>query len=117
MVRTPVLPDALVDPALPSPRRHGSSYTRNGRHAITQGRRCPVCNGAETDARCFSFLSSGRDYAYCTGEDFKGHLTVSRDGTTYRHRLGGAGCGCGRMVNISTLRRRSPPEVAGGRLM
>jgi hypothetical protein len=64
------------------PRRFRGSY------------RCPICNGAEDDARgegtrCYGFLSGDGQYAHCTREDHAGPLQPDPNGQTYPHKIGG----------------------------
>jgi KaiC/GvpD/RAD55 family RecA-like ATPase/5S rRNA maturation endonuclease (ribonuclease M5) len=73
-----------------------------------RGRRCPICNGADSDARgveqrCHGFLSAD-GYAHCSREEHAGALKLSEGSKTYGHRLAGP-CGCGTMHGETT-----PPE-------
>lgn len=63
------------------------------------GRRCPICHGADGDARgterrCFGFLSEDGNYAHCSREEHAGTLKISDGSSTYGHRLTGP-CACG----------------------
>lgn len=63
-----------------------------------RGRRCPVCGGADSDARgagrrCFGFLSADGSYAHCSREELAGPIERSAS-DTYGHRLIGS-CKCG----------------------
>jgi hypothetical protein len=72
---------------------------------FTRRRRCPICNGADSDPRgkgirCFGFLSSDGKYAHCSrvlcGEQ--------ENGGTWAHWLGGD-CNCG------TTHGEAPPPL------
>ena len=66
---------------------------------FAQGRRCPICGGADRDPRgserrCYGFLSQDGAYAHCSREQHAGSLKVREGSSTYGHRLRGP-CGCG----------------------
>lgn len=75
-----------------------------------RGRRCPICNGADSDSRgaerrCHGFLSAD-GYAHCSRDEHAGTLKLSEGSNTYGHRLAGP-CGCGTMHGEAT-----PPEAS-----
>ncbi len=66
---------------------------------FAQGRRCPICDGADRDPRgssrrCSGYVSSDGTYAHCSREEQAGTLPLEDNGTTYAHRLAGP-CRCG----------------------
>lgn len=72
------------------------AVSREQRH--TKARRCPICDGADTDPRgkskrCFGFTSVDGEYVHCSREDRAGNLT-SNDAELYTHRMHGD-CRCG----------------------
>lgn len=78
-----------------------------GEQRFTQGRRCPICNGADRDPRgkgrrCHGFVSADGEYAHCSREEHAGGLLIT-DGDTYGHKIGGP-CKCG------TVHRDDPSD-------
>lgn len=66
---------------------------------FTNGRRCPICGGADGDPRgkekrCYGYLSSDGEYAHCTREELAGAIERTEGSETYAHRLRGS-CKCG----------------------
>jgi Protein of unknown function (DUF3987) len=64
----------------------------------TRSRRCPICDGAETDPRgkakrCIGFLSTDGQYARCSRGEHAGSLAIEESTQTYVHRLVGD-CKC-----------------------
>ncbi len=81
-----------------------------GPQRFTASRPCPVCGGQDTDPRgqgkrCGGYLSSDRQYAHCTREEYAAGLP-REEGGTYAHRLMGP-CRCG------TEHEAAPVQVNG----
>ncbi len=65
----------------------------------TNGRRCPICGGADRDPRgkgrrCSGYLSADGGYAHCSREEHAGGIDLVENSQTYAHRLIGS-CKCG----------------------
>lgn len=78
-----------------------------------RGQRCPICGGADSDARgagkrCWGFLSDDGDWAHCSREELAGPLTRSPS-NTYGHRLAGS-CACGN-AHAKPIEERAPRAV------
>lgn len=72
-----------------------------------RGRRCPICDGADGDARgsgrrCFGFISEDGEYAHCSREELAGSIERSPS-DTYGHRIAGS-CKCGVQHGAATSR-------------
>jgi Protein of unknown function (DUF3987) len=64
----------------------------------TRTRRCPICDGAESDPRgkakrCIGFLSADGQYARCSRDEHAGSLAIEEGTQTYVHRIVGD-CKC-----------------------
>jgi hypothetical protein len=64
------------------------------------GRRCPICGGADNDRRgqgkrCSGFLSTDGQYCHCSREEFAGQSPLHTGSRCYMHRLKGK-CPCGK---------------------
>lgn len=78
-----------------------------------RGQRCPICGGADNDARgagkrCWGFLSDDGDWAHCSREEMAGTLDKSPS-NTYGHRLAGS-CACGN-AHAKPIEERAPRAV------
>lgn len=79
------------------------------------GRRCPVCNGADSDPRgserrCFGFLSDDGMYVHCSREEHAGSLKLSDGSQTYGHRRTGP-CGCGTQHAVAEIQPRQERRI------
>src|ERR1700728_1197396 len=64
---------------------------------FTKGKRCPVCNGAESDPRgqgirCSGFMADG--WANCSREEHAGKAKYNEGSQTWAHKATGP-CPCG----------------------
>jgi len=84
-----------------------------------RGQRCPICGGADSDARgagrrCWGFLADDGLYAHCSREELAGPLTRSPS-NTYGHRLAGS-CACGN-AHATPIAERAPRAVDIGEVV
>jgi len=89
-------------------------------HRYIRGRRCPICGGADGDARgagrrCFGFLSADGLYAHCSRDEMAGPIEKSAHSDTYGHRLAGS-CKCGH-AHAMPLEKRAPRAVDIGQVV
>jgi hypothetical protein len=78
---------------------------------------CPICGGAENDARgqgrrCHGFLSSDGRYAHCARAEHAGALPIEPRTDTYAHRLA-APCKCGHSHGAAPPAAKAPWEPPG----
>lgn len=87
-----------------------SAGVENDRRYVN-GRRCPICGGADHDPRgaerrCYGFISRDGDYVHCSREEHAGGIKLSEGSRTFGHRLNGP-CACGTIHNDA-----EPPRAA-----
>jgi hypothetical protein len=80
---------------------------------------CPICDGCESDRRgtgerCYGYLSSDGEYAYCTREEYAGGLAEGGASGAFPHRLHGP-CRCGKTHGDELPRPRASKTPAGSR--